>query len=120
MIKFLNKFKKPCFWPIFGPFSLFWGAKKILLENSALSCTTSYGFLAPCQNLEKTNDKIPRKHPDRWKDRQKDRRKDGQSLFHRTLPATARCPKRVKGMDIEQEIQKQQNGLSSNLFVDMI
>ena len=26
---------------------------KIFLGNLALSCTTSYGFLAPCQNLEK-------------------------------------------------------------------
>ena len=28
-----------------------------------MSCTTSYGFLAPSQNLEKTNDTIPRKQP---------------------------------------------------------
>ena len=38
--------------PIFGPFSHFWG--KLFLENSALPRTTSYGLLAPCQNLEKT------------------------------------------------------------------
>ena len=61
MTKFSNKFKKPCFWPIFPIF----GAKKIFLENPALSRTTSYGFLAPCQNLEKVNDTIQRKHPDR-------------------------------------------------------
>ena len=44
---------------------------------------------------------IPRKHPDRRKDRQKDRWndklkdrwKDGQTLFYRTLPATAGGPK---------------------------
>ena len=54
MTKFSNKYKKPCFWPIFPIF----GAKKIFLENLALSCTTSYGFLAPCQNLEKVNDTI--------------------------------------------------------------
>ena len=29
MNKFSNKFKKPCFWPIFGPFSQFWEQKKI-------------------------------------------------------------------------------------------
>ena len=55
MTKCFNKFKKPCFWPIFGPFSDFW-AKKFPPENPALSCTTSYGFLASCQNSEKTND----------------------------------------------------------------
>ena len=38
-----------------------------------LSRTTSYGFLASCQNLEKTNETIPRKHPDRRKDGRTDR-----------------------------------------------
>ena len=55
------------------------------MKNPVLSRTTSYGFLAPCQNLEKTNDTIPRKHPDG----QKDGQKDGQTLFYRTLSATA-------------------------------
>ena len=68
MTKFSNKFKKPCFWPIFPIF----GAKKIFLENPALSRTTSYGFLAPCQNLEKVNDTIQRKRLDRWRERQTD------------------------------------------------
>ena len=73
MIQLSNKFKKPWFWPIFVPFSPFWGAKKIFLENQVLSCTTSYGFLASRQNSEKVNDTIQRKCPDRrtdgWKDR---------------------------------------------------
>ena len=47
----------------------------------ALSNATSYGFLAPFQNLEKTNDPIPRKQPDR--------QEDGQTLFCSTLPGTA-------------------------------
>ena len=72
MTKFSNKFKKPCFWPILGPFSQFWG-EKIFLENPALSCTTSYGFLAPCENLEKVNNVIQRKHLDRQKDGRTDR-----------------------------------------------
>ena len=55
MAQFSNKFKKN---PVF-------------LENPALSRTTSYGFLALCQNLEKVNDTIQRKCPDRWKDRRK-------------------------------------------------
>ena len=41
--------------------------------------------LATCKNLEKTNERIPRKRPDRQKDGQKDR----HNLFYRTLPATA-------------------------------
>ena len=76
MTKFSNKFKKPYFWPILGPFSPIYGAKKIFLENLALSHTTSYGFLAPCQNLEKVNDTIQRKRLDRqkggWKEGQTD------------------------------------------------
>ena len=48
MTQFSNKFKKPCFWPISG-------AKKIFLENLALSHTTPYGFLASCQNLGRTD-----------------------------------------------------------------
>ena len=65
MTKFSNKFKKPCLWPILGPFSQFLEQKKNFLENPALSRTTSYGSLAPCQNLEKVNDTIQRKRPDK-------------------------------------------------------
>ena len=61
MTQFFNKFKKPCFWPIFP----IYGAKRIFLENLALSRTTSYGFLAPCQ--------IQRKCLDRQKDGRTDR-----------------------------------------------
>ena len=61
MTKYFNTFKKSCFWPIFPIF----GAKKFFLGHLTLSGTTSYGFLALHQNLEKTNDKIPRKQPDR-------------------------------------------------------
>ena len=64
MTKFSNKLKKPSFCPIFP---IFW-AKKIFPKNPALSSTTSHGILAPCQNLEKINDTIPRKRPERRKD----------------------------------------------------
>ena len=39
MTKFYNKFKKPCFWLIFGPFFHFpnLGAKKFFLENTAVT-----------------------------------------------------------------------------------
>ena len=77
MTKFFNIFKKPCFWP------------KLFLENPARSHTALYEFLASCQNLEKTNDTIPRKRSDR----QKDRQKDGETLFYRTLPANTGGPK---------------------------
>ena len=76
MTNFFNKFKKSCFWPIFGPFSNFGGKKKFFLENLALSRTTSYGFLAPCQNLDKSNDTIPRKHSDRKRNRGTEGRTD--------------------------------------------
>ena len=80
MTKFFNKFKKHVFSPFLLHYPNFWG-QKVFLENPGQSSTTSYGFAAPCQNLEKTNDAIPRKYPDR--------QKDGQTLFHRALPATA-------------------------------
>ena len=56
------------FWsifPILGAKIFFW---KIQLLRK-----TSYGFVAPHQNLEKTNDAIPRKRPKRWKDGRTDR-----------------------------------------------
>ena len=76
MTKLFNIFLKKL---VFGPFLthfLNFLRKKIFLENQALSRTTSYGFLAPCQDLEKTNDTIPRKRLDR--------RKDGQTLAANT------------------------------------
>ena len=72
MTKFFNKFQSPVFSPFLVHFPNF-GDKKKLSENPALSSTTSYGFLAPCQNLEKTDDAIPRKHPDGRTDGRKDR-----------------------------------------------
>ena len=80
---------KKVFWPISVYFNNFWG-QKFFFQKTHLSLTTSYRFLASCQNLEKTNDTIPRKHPDRWKDGWK----DGQTLIHRTIPANATGPKR--------------------------
>ena len=68
MTQFPNKFRNS----VFGPFLAFlahfphFGGKKIF---SAVSCTTSYGFL---QNLEKVNDTIQRKWPDRRMEGQTD------------------------------------------------
>ena len=70
----------------------FWSILSILgenfffLENPAMSHTTSYGFLAPCQNFEKTKDAIPRKRPDR--------RKDRRTVRPHSLPATTGGSKR--------------------------
>ena len=72
MRKFFSKFKKPCCWPFLAHFPKF-------LENLALSHTTSYGFLAPCKNLEKPDDAIPRKSMERQKDRRTDRQTDPTS-----------------------------------------
>ena len=59
MTKFFNI---SYFWPIFPVV----GAKQIFQKNPALSSTTSNGFLAPCQHLDKTNDQSPRIHLGRW------------------------------------------------------
>ena len=87
MTKFSNKFKNPIFDPFWAHFPNFQG-KKFFLENPALSHTTPYGFLAQCKNLEKVNDTIQRKHPQRWKDGWKNR----ETLFYKTLPASAGGP----------------------------
>ena len=80
--QFSNKFKISNF--AFVPFSdhlrNFFG-KKYLPKNLALSHTTLYRFLTPCQNLEKTNNPLPRKRL--------------HTLFHRTLLATAGGPKKL-------------------------
>ena len=60
----------------FGSIYPIFGAKKIFVENPALAHTTSNGFLAPCQNLEKVNDTLQGKRPDRRKVRRTDRRMD--------------------------------------------
>ena len=78
MANFFNYFKKP----IFGQFYPFWGQKKFPLPR-----TNKYGILTLYQNLEKTNDPIPRKMF-----RKLDEQTDGQTLFHRTLRATTRSP----------------------------
>ena len=102
MTKFSNKSKKT-FLAHFGPIFPILREKKNCPENLALSRTTSHGIIAPCQNLEKIKDTIPRKQlgrqEDRWKDGRTevrmDGRTDGQILFCRTLLTIARVPKRI-------------------------
>ena len=86
MSKLFNILKNPYFWPIFGPFSKFLG-KKYFLENLA----DMHNFIwisSTMPKFRKTNNKIPRK----YMAGRTDIRFDRQTLFHRTLLATARGP----------------------------
>ena len=83
--KICQKLKKICFWSISSPFPQFLGQIVFLLENPTLSCTTSYGFLAPCHNCQKKL--MMQSHESTWTDR-----RTGQNLYYRTLPARARSP----------------------------
>ena len=74
MTKFFNKLKNTLFSAHFYSIFLILEVNKFFLENPAGK--TSYGFLAPCQNLEKTNDMIPEKRPDRRKNGRTDGRMD--------------------------------------------
>ena len=49
---------------------IFWA--KIFFQKPRLSCTTSLGFLAPCQNSDKSNNPIPRKQPERLQEERRD------------------------------------------------
>ena len=99
MTKSFNRSKKPCLWPIFGPFSQILG-EKIFFQKIWLSHTTSYGFLASCQNSEKTNNTNPRKQTDRRTDGRTGGGKDRQTVFYRTLPATAGGSKKNNKMHV--------------------
>ena len=52
------------FWSIFTIL----GAKNFSEKSGSVTHNFIWVPSAPCQNLEKTNDTIPRKCPDRWKD----------------------------------------------------
>ena len=94
---------------ILDSFSQFLGQKKKnFLENLALSHTTSYEFLAPCQNLKKLDDIIQRKQTEGQTEGQMEGRTelmegwtDRQTLFYRTLPATAGGPKSMNKEVVE-------------------
>ena len=82
MSQFFKKMEKSYFWYILAYFFHF-GGKNIFSKNPALSHTTSYGFLIPCQNLEKTIDPIPRKRLDVQTDRLTD------SILHNLQATTS-------------------------------
>ena len=65
---------------------VFW--ENLFPKNLPLSCTTSYGFLTPCENLEKTKSNLQKMF------RQKDRRKD--RLYFEGLLQLQKGVKRVE------------------------
>ena len=70
MTKFLFKFKKTLFLAYFWSIS----PKKVPPpRNSGSVMHNSIRVSRTCQNSEKSNDPIPRKHPDRWQDGRMDR-----------------------------------------------
>ena len=71
MTKFFFKFKKSYFWPFLVNFPNF-GGKKLISQNRVFMHNFK-GFLASCQNLEKSNDPVPRRHPDRCQGARMDR-----------------------------------------------
>ena len=80
MMNFFNKFKKLCIWSIFSSLSQFSGQNNFSGKSGCwLSCTTSYGFPAQCQNLEKTSDS--KKGPDRFKAEGTEGQKDERTLL---------------------------------------
>ena len=83
MTQISNKFKKPCFWPIFPIF----GATRFFKKNLALSCTTRHG---PLNYAEFQKKLMGQSQENFWMEGQK----DGQTPIHRTLPAMAGGPKK--------------------------
>ena len=77
MAKSFNKFKKSCFWPIFGPFSQIWGQK--FFSRKSGSVTHNFIWVSnTIPKFRKTNDAIPRKPLDRRTDGSTDGRTDGR------------------------------------------
>ena len=94
MIKFSNKFKKPCFLPILGPFSQFWGQKKFSWKIRFCHAQLYMGF----QHYAKIQKKLMIQFKENTRtDGKKEGRTKGRRdrpYFYRTLPATAGGPKK--------------------------
>ena len=76
-----NKLKKPYFWPIFSIF----GGKNFFPKKSGSAMYNFISVSSTMPKLQKKTDTIPKRA-----DRRKDDRNGGQTLFYRTLSATAR------------------------------
>ena len=70
--------------PVSGPFSQFWRQIFFPSKNPVLSHITSYGFLPPCQNLEKLMMQFQ-------ENAQTDRRTEGQANPYFIGPSSY-CP----------------------------
>ena len=68
MTNFFLKLKNPVFGLFLAHFSQFLGQKKFFQKIQLFHAQLHKGFLAPCQNSEKTNDPIRRKCLERRKD----------------------------------------------------
>ena len=87
MCKFPNKFRKPCFWPILGPFSQFLRQKIFSWKIWLCYAQLHMGFQnhAKIQKKLMYNSKKTPRQTEGWTE-------DGQTLFYRTLLATAGSP----------------------------
>ena len=81
MPRFSNKFKKPFFWPILGPFSQFWGQKKICHENPAAmhNFKWDYSTMLKFRKNWSHNSKKMAGETEGWKDKRTGRRTEGQT-----------------------------------------
>ena len=77
MTKFSNKLKKPCFWSILDVFSQFWGKKNFPRKSGSVKFQKKL--------------RIPFQE-NAWTEGRTEGQKKGQTLFYRTLPATAGGP----------------------------
>ena len=85
MSKFLNKFKKPCFWPIVGPFSQLRGQKK----NPRKSISV-INFIQISSTMPKLKMLLMQLQENAGPDRGTDRRMEGwTNPIYRTLATTA-------------------------------
>ena len=76
MPKYFNKLKKTVFLDHFWSIFPILGVQNIFPENPALSRTSSYGFLGPCQNLQKL---MRRFQENAWTNRRTEGRTEGQT-----------------------------------------
>ena len=84
MTKVFNKLKKPCFGPFWSIFPIL-GAKK----HSRKSGSVMHNFIWISSTMPKFRKKLMMQFQENtWTEEQPEGRKDGQTLFHRTLPAT--------------------------------
>ena len=70
----------------------FWDKKKYLKKHIGPVTHNNTWAFNTMLSFRKTNEPIPRKLPHRKTKGEKDGRTDGQTIIHRTLPATFRGP----------------------------